>query len=1004
LILSPVTLQGGESIQATIRADLEKTPFLEARGTAHVEVEAELGEALEAKVRCADLKYGDLDLDILEAHAEWREQRGRIILVRAEGRSGRIEAREIVVDPERPHWIASFRYLDLLLPDLRSLVPAVDRRVSLAARGSSADGRSVAIQRLSVETDGARMLLSGEARLAEDPADWKKTHLRLSCEGSVGDADRLLPILPDITGAITITGSVEGELGSPRGSFGATGTDLTLEGRRAHRLELSSGVDWPLLSVDVLHLEAESGVVDASAKVHLLEKTLDDGAFTLRIEDLAGFFAMFPGAPELEGSAEGSGTFSRDSTGLRGDLALNASQLVYDGERIGRVRLGAHAAGSTITLKEAAGSGEWGSATASGSVDIEARTGRVETLKAKGKDWALLLRSPTDLAWSGEGTFLRGLDLDALHGTVQGAASWTDHLAAKLRCEGMDLSPWGAEGILLLDAEVAGDGIRVREFHFDGGEALNARGSASLPWRIARGGIEQLEGGEKEIALVAHVRDVGRFVDLEAAAARVELKGGADGLRAEVGLEDFVPAEGLTFEGETKLVLDASPKGLFASLQTPPHSAAHVSGALRADRSVDWTRPEQIGEALDEARVSGSLDLEFADLGLLEGALPDVLHLAGRGEVKLEVDGPWRAPDLKGHAELADVSCTLKGDVPPLRRGRGRLSFDGRKLHIEGLEAELGYAPLSITGVVHLPDEESERTMDLLVKGQNVLLSRSQHIRLRTNLDLSISGPLHALLAKGKVEVTDALYSQPMDLFAGSAPAADHKLQLFAVREGPLSTMRFDIEIFGDRAFRISNNIVRGHFSPALRLRGTGAVPEPNGSVFFQDVLVKLELTSLKVDHGEVRFLPENPFAPEIRIAAHTRMQGFDLDVALEGAIPDVEVYVTCNPPLPPRDAIILLMTGSTPERLEQKGTQGALMLAGTIAGKRLLSKVQGPSDPDEESFLDRFSLEMGRDVSQSGEETIEAEFRIAKRWYARGERDRYDDYNFGVAWRLRFR
>ncbi|MCZ6572439.1 MAG: translocation/assembly module TamB domain-containing protein, partial [Planctomycetota bacterium] len=261
-----------------------------------------------------------------------------------------------------------------------------------------------------------------------------------------------------------------------------------------------------------------------------------------------------------------------------------------------------------------------------------------------------------------------------------------------------------------------------------------------------------------------------------------------------------------------------------------------------------------------------------------------------------------------------------------------------------------------------------------------------------------------ALVAKGKLVVTDALYSQPMDLLAGSAPAADRKLQLFSIRNGPLSTLRLDIEIFGDRSFRISNNIVRGHFSPALRLRGTGAVPEPDGSIFFQDVLVKLELTSLKVDQGEVRFAPEDPFAPQVRIAAHTRMQGFDLDVALEGALPDVEIYVQTNPPLPPRDAIILLLTGNTPERLEQKGARGTLMLAGTVLGKRLLSKVQGPSDPDEESFLDRFNLDMGRDISLSGEETIETEFRVTEHWYARGERDRYDDYNFGLVWRLRFR
>ena len=63
------------------------------------------------------------------------------------------------------------------------------------------------------------------------------------------------------------------------------------------------------------------------------------------------------------------------------------------------------------------------------------------------------------------------------------------------------------------------------------------------------------------------------------------------------------------------------------------------------------------------------------------------------------------------------------------------------------------------------------------------------------------------------------------------------------------------------------------------------------------------------------------------------------------------------------------------------------------------------------ESILDRFEAEMGRDITQGGEETLEARFRLLQGvfqdkdvLYITGERDVYDFYNAGVRIVFRFR
>ena len=68
---------------------------------------------------------------------------------------------------------------------------------------------------------------------------------------------------------------------------------------------------------------------------------------------------------------------------------------------------------------------------------------------------------------------------------------------------------------------------------------------------------------------------------------------------------------------------------------------------------------------------------------------------------------------------------------------------------------------------------------------------------------------------------------------------------------------------------------------------------------------------------------------------------------------------------------------------------------------------VDGPANPDAgPGLLDRVTLDMGRQVSDSGKDTIEAQVELTKPeqqpgFFLFGERDRWDAYNGGVI--LRF-
>ena len=78
---------------------------------------------------------------------------------------------------------------------------------------------------------------------------------------------------------------------------------------------------------------------------------------------------------------------------------------------------------------------------------------------------------------------------------------------------------------------------------------------------------------------------------------------------------------------------------------------------------------------------------------------------------------------------------------------------------------------------------------------------------------------------------------------------------------------------------------------------------------------------------------------------------------------------------------------------------------SGVTSPEELADYIFGSESTEaKEGFIDRFSFETGTEISAKGTESIVVEFRVFDRVYLQGERDVYEDINFGVVYRIRFR
>jgi len=410
--------------------------------------------------------------------------------------------------------------------------------------------------------------------------------------------------------------------------------------------------------------------------------------------------------------------------------------------------------------------------------------------------------------------------------------------------------------------------------------------------------------------------------------------------------------------------------------------------------------------ALEETELGGEILLRVPDLAVLRHLVPGLTELSGTADGTVALGGTLAAPSLEGSIHVAGIGAKVEGGIPRLMDGAGEMAFDGRVLRIERFEGQLGYAPVGVSGSVDL--RGARPSLDLTITGKNTLVVAMPDLRVRTDLDVSIKGPVGALQIGGSVVVADALYTRPRRLLGGgSRPTATTEAgPLFSIRSAPLATATLDLGITADETIRVRTSNISGNVSCDLRLRGTGEAPAPEGRVFFRDVLFEERpITAIKIDRGEVRFPPGEPFDPRIDLAAHTRTKGYDIDVTLDGVLPGAELHVSSRPYLSQADAILLLGTGYTREELESEGIERAAFgKLATFLGAHLVAHFSGPRDPDERTFLERFKFTVGKEVSRSGENTIEGEFEASDKLFLRVERDRFDEYNGGIVWRIRFR
>ncbi|MBU0483201.1 MAG: translocation/assembly module TamB domain-containing protein [Proteobacteria bacterium] len=431
-----------------------------------------------------------------------------------------------------------------------------------------------------------------------------------------------------------------------------------------------------------------------------------------------------------------------------------------------------------------------------------------------------------------------------------------------------------------------------------------------------------------------------------------------------------------------------------------------------------WHHPPPLDELSAElSSLPGEISLQGAvhvkDLHWIATKLPLLEKTKGQLDSEFNISGTLADPLVDINVAFSDGTINISRNLPAMHNISLEAGLHEKNQVLLKATGDLGGAPFNLGGKIFF-DKTGIKELSFSCSGENLLLYRGDGIKIRSDANLAVEGPLNQLKISGEVKLTDGLFSRNVDylsIFKGSAkPKNTGGLQLFSLPDQPLKDALFNVRVSATNPFKIKNNMAKDALRPELLLTGTGELPVMIGKIYVDPGTLKLPSGRLMINSGVIRFPEGQPDQPMLDINASARLMGYDISVTVQGSAAEPVVTLSSSPPLPEDELLLLLLTGQPPTGAASQGGNRMGKNVAVYIGRNLLERMFTDGSEQENSLLDRLDLEIGRGLTRKGDDTVDARFLLKKdilkkdsELYLTSEIDEFDDYNTGVKIVFRF-
>lgn len=482
--------------------------------------------------------------------------------------------------------------------------------------------------------------------------------------------------------------------------------------------------------------------------------------------------------------------------------------------------------------------------------------------------------------------------------------------------------------------------------------------------------------------------------------------------------ERLVPAENVTF-------LPPDPFNILCELQSKDKVLAVKSCQIFSE-ALDFNIKGKLSEIdaitnlfnSEKTRPKGEYDLRgslvLTDASWAADKVDILRRVGGQLESSFSIKGPFSEPYIEAATVLTNGEVRSSLELPAIREIHLESFLSGTNLTIKNTRAVIGGEPVHGHGNLTI-SKDAVQVHDLNLTGKNLLFFRAEGIKVRGDAILNLQDTTGTPSLRGEIKLTDSKITKNINILSSllsgiteSSPAKS--THMFSIEEGYLKEAKLHIKVESENPIIFSNNLIKGKARPNLLVSGTGELPVVTGEIYIDPTTVKLPAGKLHIDDGLVSFLESAPERPIIMLNGNAKMKGYDITLQAEGPYDNPVVTLSSIPPLPNEELLLLVLTGKTPPSAGLNDSNNKSTVA-VYLGRGLLTKLFGSESTDDESLLDRLELDIGKNITEQGDETIEAQFLLSDNFlrsngslFLTGGKDVWDDYNGGLRIVFNFR
>jgi translocation and assembly module TamB len=390
------------------------------------------------------------------------------------------------------------------------------------------------------------------------------------------------------------------------------------------------------------------------------------------------------------------------------------------------------------------------------------------------------------------------------------------------------------------------------------------------------------------------------------------------------------------------------------------------------------------GELLEENAFSARL--ENFQAGSFAGILPPYLRPTGSLDGRLEA-----SPNagVNGRLSLNDFSLRPTLYSPTVDGIHLDLEIDNRRMTLDKAGATVGNSEVGLTGYLDFKEWDNP-TFKFNMTGERTPLLRTPDLLLHGDIDLDLDGSDPSMPPRlgGNIQLRDSVMLMDIDPMAARTSGQElPKPPFFNLTAPPFADWLLDVDISGEDFLRFRSPYVKALVSIQLNLTGTAANPVWIGDLSSTEGTIEFPGLRMTVSRSEIFITRERQDTVQLDLNAIGQVASYVVSLRVDETIDDPHVEFASTPDLNNTQILHLLATGS-PER-------SGLSSVGLYLGRGLF-------DPGAtNSVWDRFSIEIGRDVSESSKDTLDLYYDISEKWRIHGQYDKYDAQNINLEWEV---